>query len=263
MQNKISACFLMFGLLISGASFAGYDEGVVAYKNGDFVTAFKEMTLAATQGDADAQYNLGILYGRGEGVSQDYVQAALWYYKAAEQGKVDAQYLLSLMYLKGEGVTKDFSLAVLWCRKAAEQGFSPAQNLMGVMYEEDVGVSQDYTQAAKWYRQAAEQSNIYAEKNLGNLYETGRGVPQSTVVAYAIYNLASVLHPWNTNGATNTKMCADLAFGGYINNREIKVAQALSRELAKPGNFSRALDKYILHPAIKNRPYGAARAPSR
>ena len=46
---------------------------------------------AAEQGDADAQYNLGISYDRGEGVPQDYVEAVKWYRKAAEQGDADAQ----------------------------------------------------------------------------------------------------------------------------------------------------------------------------
>lgn len=41
---------------------------------------------AADQGDASAQYNLGLLYDQGHGVPQDYGQAA-WYRNAAEQGQ--------------------------------------------------------------------------------------------------------------------------------------------------------------------------------
>ncbi len=40
----------------------------------------------ARRGNADAQYNLGVMYGNGRGVPKDYVQAHLWYNLAAAQG---------------------------------------------------------------------------------------------------------------------------------------------------------------------------------
>ena len=43
-------------------------------------------TKAAKQGDAEAQYNLGMCYGQGKGVKQDVQKAVEWYTKAAEQG---------------------------------------------------------------------------------------------------------------------------------------------------------------------------------
>ncbi len=48
----------------------------------------------ADQGDASAQFNLGIMCGHGEGVPQDYAEAAKWYRLAAEQGNVKAQFKL-------------------------------------------------------------------------------------------------------------------------------------------------------------------------
>ncbi|MBR4985961.1 MAG: sel1 repeat family protein, partial [Proteobacteria bacterium] len=75
---------------------------------------------------ANAQYSLGLLYQKGEGVAQDKAQAAEWYRKAAEQGLGVAQYSLGLLYQKGEGVAQDKAQAVEWIRKAAEQGYSDA-----------------------------------------------------------------------------------------------------------------------------------------
>ena len=49
------------------------------------------LTKAAEQGDAKAQYQLGIIYSNSQGVIQDPKQAALWYQKAAEQGYNKAQ----------------------------------------------------------------------------------------------------------------------------------------------------------------------------
>ena len=66
-------------------------------------------------------------YAKGQGVTQDVVEAVRWYRKAAEQGHATAQYNLGAMYGKGQGVTQDAVEAVRWCRKAAEQGHATAQ----------------------------------------------------------------------------------------------------------------------------------------
>ena len=67
--------------------------------------------LAAEQGHAGAQSNLGVMYANGEGVLKDDAEAVRWYRLAAEQGHAGAQYNLGLMYAKGEGVLKDSVLA--------------------------------------------------------------------------------------------------------------------------------------------------------
>ena len=61
------------------------DEGVPQ----DDKTAVKWWTLAAEQGDADAQNNLGFMYNNGRGVPQDDKTAVKWYTLAAEQGYAD------------------------------------------------------------------------------------------------------------------------------------------------------------------------------
>ncbi len=76
----------------------------------------------AEQGDAKAQFKLGIMYELGQCVTQSYTQAVHWYRKAAEQGNSNAQYNLALRYQAGQGVTKDYTQAAYWYRKAAEQG---------------------------------------------------------------------------------------------------------------------------------------------
>lgn len=76
----------------------------------------------AARGDAGAQYNLGIIYQTGQGVAQDYVQAATWYQKAADQEYAGAEFNLALMYEDGQGVPQDYTQAAAWYRKAADQG---------------------------------------------------------------------------------------------------------------------------------------------
>ena len=75
---------------------------------------------AASQGLANAQYHMGLLYERGEGVPRDDVAAAHWHRQAAEQGEVAAQTNLGLMYRDGRGVPQDDALAYAWLSLAAE-----------------------------------------------------------------------------------------------------------------------------------------------
>jgi TPR repeat protein len=80
---------------------------------------------AEEQGDADAQYNLGVMYHEGQGVSQDFRQAMNWYRKAAEQGNASAQNNLGFMYANGQGVPRDIVLAYALVNLAADDGYEP------------------------------------------------------------------------------------------------------------------------------------------
>ena len=146
---------------------------------------------AAEQGNARAQYNLGLMHDNGKGVPQDDGEAVKWYRLAAEQGYAPAQLNLGVMYSKGEGVPQDYAEAVKWHRLAAEQGDAPAQLNLGLMYRNGKGVPQDYAEAVKWYRLAAEQEDATAQLNLGVMYSNGEGVPQDDCEAVKWYRLAA------------------------------------------------------------------------
>jgi uncharacterized protein len=74
------------------------------------------------------------MYDFGDGVPQNYEQAAAWYRKAAEQGLADAQNNLGSMYAKGQGVPQDYEQSIAWYRKAADQGLAAAQYNLGFRY---------------------------------------------------------------------------------------------------------------------------------
>ena len=78
--------------------------------------------LAAEQGNADAQNNLGVMYQYGDGVLQDYAEAVKWYRLAAEQGDAEAQNNLGVMYQYGDGVLQDNVMAHMWLNIAAANG---------------------------------------------------------------------------------------------------------------------------------------------
>ena len=110
---------LAFILSLNTAVFAqNYDTGLNAYNSGDFTTALEVWKIVAERGDADAQFGLGYMYDNGEGVLQDYEEAAKWYRKAAEQGNAYAQYNMGVSYEQGQGVPQDSKEAFKWYLKA-------------------------------------------------------------------------------------------------------------------------------------------------
>ena len=141
-----------------------FDNGVKAYKNGDFATALKEWRPLAEQGDVKAQTGLSKLYFSGEGVLQDFVEAVKWARKAAEQGHADAQSALGLMYINGTGVPQDHAKAVEWIRKAAEQGDAAAQVYLGMKYYLGQVVIQDNAYAHMWWNIVASHGLDEAKK---------------------------------------------------------------------------------------------------
>ena len=63
------------------------EEGRGAYESGDYAVALGLLRPLAERGDAEAQYNLGVMYRNGQGVPHDDAEAVKWYRLAAEQAK--------------------------------------------------------------------------------------------------------------------------------------------------------------------------------
>jgi uncharacterized protein len=110
-----------------------FEDGLAAYRGGDYATAIRLWRPLADQGNAAAQFYLGFMYANGQGVSQDDAAAVSWYQKAADQGNAAAQSYLGFMYQNGRGVPQDDAAGVSWYQKAADQGIGfMSQNGRGV-----------------------------------------------------------------------------------------------------------------------------------
>ena len=168
MTNPIKTLLLAVVLLF-GSSQVGcaqeFERGLEAAQRGDYATALKEWRPLAEQGDADAQYNLGVMYRRGEGVIQDDSEAVKWYRLAVEQGLVEAQNNVGYMYGLGAGVIEDDKEAVKWFLLSAEKGLASAQYYLGVMYRLGAGVIEDKVYAHMWWNIAASNGDEMAKKN--------------------------------------------------------------------------------------------------
>jgi hypothetical protein len=99
------------------------------------------------------------MYLNGDGVPKNDAEAVRWFRLAAEQGYAIAQNNLGRMYRNGDGVPENDAEAVKWFRLAAEQGIAIAQSNLGFTYANGFGVPQNNFMAYVWWSVAAAQGN--------------------------------------------------------------------------------------------------------
>ncbi len=138
---------------------AQFDLGCMYYKGQDIPQNFEKArelyAKAAAQGHAPALHNLAVLYFDGAGVQQDHAKARALLEQAAAQGDADSQYFLGSMLAKGEGGPQDWTQARKWIFLSATQGHPGTQLTMGSILERgDVDVPRDIKAAKEWYARA-------------------------------------------------------------------------------------------------------------
>ena len=125
-----------------------------AYQSGDFERAISLAKPLASEGSADAQYLVGLMFWRGRGVNRDDGAAAEWFAKAVTQNHKDALNDLGTMYRDGEGVGKDEQRAFKLFALAAENGSVAGQFNIGKAYQHGHGIRKDHIRARYWYERA-------------------------------------------------------------------------------------------------------------
>ncbi len=145
----------MYALL---ASSRGMDDDIL----------LDELRKSLSQTDvAKAGTGVGAVLEEGlYGLPKDPADAVEWFQHSGQLGNADAQYELGGMYLRGDGVTRDYGQALKWFRLAAAQGRGDAENNIGVMYEGGDGVEANYTEALGWFQKSASHGNGLARKNI-------------------------------------------------------------------------------------------------
>ena len=91
----------ILAIVTASSAMADFDQGLAAYRAGDYDRAWKEFHVDAIAGHATAQFNIGVMYYRGEGVERDLVEAFAWIELATQQRNdaelIEAQEALSVM----------------------------------------------------------------------------------------------------------------------------------------------------------------------
>ena len=187
---------------------AGLAEGMAAMQKTDYGVALKELTPEAERGNAEAQFQLGTLYGQGLGVDQDAVAAFKWNQMAANAGNAGAQYQIATMYKKGEGVPQDNALATQWLRKSADGRYA------------------------------------LALQDLGSAYQSGAGVKADKLLALALFNLSN----FSDNLSPNKKISSSFVLAKDLTGTEVKRSWTIFCVLGNAKSLISALDAYVANP---------------
>ncbi len=134
----------------------GHPEALAAYHQQNYREAMRLFRPLAEQGDPQAQYYIGRMYEKGEGVHKDPDQVRRWYRRSAEAGYAPAQYRMAVGYAYGlAGLPRDHGEAVKWLRKSGEGGYKRAQKELGRAYAGGrLGLPVDEQQAEYWTKKA-------------------------------------------------------------------------------------------------------------
>lgn len=119
-------------------------------------THLRSLTTRAKRGNVSAQRELGAFYATDEEFGlKDEAEAVRWYTKAAERGDAEAQYNLGLMVLIGEGTEKDLKKGIGWMEQAAANGYELSAHVLSIIYREGMyGVKPSRAKAASWNKKA-------------------------------------------------------------------------------------------------------------
>jgi cell division protein FtsN len=178
--------------LVARAEESPYALGLAAYDRGDYAAAIEAWRPLAREGDARAQFGLGLIFrlDRPDGPADD-EEALHWLRRAALQGVPAAQNNLAILYAEGRGIPAKPELAVYHWREAADAGHGPAMINLASALLRGFGAPSDPAEAAHWYRAAAAQDRPDAQRALAALYREGRGVPQDEVEARRLEEAAA------------------------------------------------------------------------
>ena len=147
---------------------------------------FTDTLKSARLGLADAQYEVGLMFANGIGVTKSIEQAVHWVRESAQRGFAAAQYLLATRYEAGEGVTQSEHQALVWFAKAAEQGHAKAMFRAGKLFSKPHAA-----QAVELFQQAAGAGLAEAQVAMGHAFEFGKGVDQDMSMAVRCYTEAA------------------------------------------------------------------------
>jgi len=125
----------------------------------------KETKEKAENGDAEAMFYLGYMYGYGKnGVEEDLEEAYKWYKKSADAGDVMGTALVGSCLLNGWGVKKDRTEGLTMLAVAAAGGSNYACFYLGEMYFDGLyGSKVDYASAKKWLEKAVAEGEDSCE----------------------------------------------------------------------------------------------------
>jgi uncharacterized protein len=137
MHNTLAVSFISLLAMAATAAAASCYSNVDAEGRYSPTMHVQCLRQQAEQGDADAQYQLGLWYMVGEEpLTQDYEEAVKWFRRSTNQGFAGSQFKLATMYWAGKGVKRDAVQAHMWANLAAAQGMKMAEGARMIAEEQ-------------------------------------------------------------------------------------------------------------------------------
>ena len=97
--------------------------------------------------------------------TQELVTEGTWFLESAEKGDAEAQYNLAVIYEYGLLLKQDYMESIFWYKESANQGYPEAQNQLGAMYQEGIAVTKNLVESYVWFA-LAKQSSKFSDIDL-------------------------------------------------------------------------------------------------
>ncbi|CAJ1058503.1 death ligand signal enhancer isoform X2 [Xyrichtys novacula] len=165
--------------------------GLENAKSENYEEAFICFVAAAQQGYSKAQFNTGVCYEKGRGVSKDKEKALYYYQQAAAGGHRQAQYRYAklLLTIRGHQSLEELNRAINLLEQAAAAGITEAQVCLASVYSQEP--VRDGSKSVQYLKMAAERGDNSALLFLGQCFESGFGVQQNLSTAIEYYKRAA------------------------------------------------------------------------
>ena len=146
-----------------------YLKGFQALEQKDYKTALYFLSMFAANGDARANYNLGVMYREGLGVEQDDIEALTHFIAAAEDGHMLGNYAVGLAFLRGRGSDVDAEAALFYLKEATLLGHALSPVEIGRVYFEGKLTEKDVVAAHFWWSLARDRNAPGVKESLNSL----------------------------------------------------------------------------------------------
>ncbi len=178
--------FIFFCFYLSSALSNELEKGMFALEMKDYDRALYYLSFEAVQGNATAQYNLGLMYKNGIGVDKDNEEALGWFTLGSDNGHMLSKYALGLLYYHGKGTSLNFNKAMNLFLDASFMGHPASQIIIGNMYYFGQGVGKNFPKAHMWWSIAKEKG---VEAAFNNLIMIESKMSESQIIeAQKLYN---------------------------------------------------------------------------
>ena len=146
--------------------------------------------LLSDDESGEATVLAGWMHFAGYGFDQDMAKGAALQARAAEAGNANAMFELFVLYTNGQGVEPNLAEGRVWLERAAHAGSARAMYNMGALHGVGEGFEQNDEKAFQWYKKAAAEGHARGAGAVSVMYAAGEGTPRDDAQAEAYYNLA-------------------------------------------------------------------------